>query len=103
MRKTIWVDDTLFSFIVTELPGNPDVAVLHGLFRLSGPQGNGKFGLAERCNLLYNVGYSSVQCTVDCGNQKEIACLEFNGFSCHHHFTSRRTGHKIGLWCKELK
>lgn len=95
----------LASAEVTSLPGCSQVAVIHNSFVL--PQarglGVGKAAHAERLEQLQGIHlYDAAVCTVDEDNFPQISILESAGWSRTITFTSRKTGHNVSLWVKEL-
>lgn len=102
MRRLCRVGNSVYSYILSEMPGNPDIAVLHGLYLCEGQGGENTKGLGKRLDILKDLGYSAVMVTVDKTNEKEKHSLRGNNVSYVNTFKSRRTGHEVTVYFKDL-
>ena len=91
-----------FTGHITPLAGCPDVAISHNVWTETPGSGCGASASLSRCNQLRNDGYSAVICTVNADNQVQKKILLKNGWSFGLSFRSRRNGHKVEIWTKEL-
>lgn len=92
-----------YSGEVTPLPGCPDVAVSHAVYSHTGPGGGrGKLANAMRSHQIYDLGYSAIVCTAEATNLAQLAILEAEKWQRVARFKSRRTGHALYLYIKEL-
>lgn len=91
-----------FSGEATPLPGNPDFVVSHGVFRMDGQGGSGKFACQLREQQLRELGYSVVMATVDSKNAKQINILQSRGWQQVGPFKSRRSGNSLFIFAKQL-
>lgn len=93
----------VFSGCVTPLPGCPDVAVSHAVYRHENSEdGYGRRANAMRLRQLKELGYSVVICTVDRANKRQIAILRGEGWQCVQSFHNKRTNNVVDIWFKYL-
>jgi L-amino acid N-acyltransferase YncA len=57
----------------------------------------------DRLEKIKELGYNLAICTVVEKNTREIKILEKNGWKKVYVFTSSVSGHKIGLWVKDIR
>lgn len=91
-----------FTGHITPLAGCPDVAISHNVWTETPGSGCGAEANLVRCRQLKETGYSAVICTVNVDNQAQKKILLKTGWSFGLSFHSRRTGHKVEIWTKEL-
>lgn len=87
------------------LPGCTQVAVSHSVFvppSIRG-QGKGKAANERRCQDAYALGYDYIMCTSDAANVAQNHILVENGWKSIDRFVSRKTGHTVLLWGKQLE
>lgn len=84
------------------LPGCTQIAVTHSVYVPPKDRGKGlgtKANAFRKAELFDCYGYDMVICTVDAANVTQRRILIKNGWTCLTSFKSRKTGHKVELWC----
>lgn len=89
-----------FTGLVTPMPGCPDLAVSHAVYRMEGDLGYGKKANLFRQDTLKVMGYSGMICTVDNLNYKQINILSETGWKEGPKFFNPRTGNLVSIWMK---
>ena len=92
----------IYTGLVTPMPGSPDVAVSHAVFRLEGDGGAGKLANLIRIGQIKKMGYSAVICIVDLDNTRQREILKANNWLEGPQFLSRRTKHNCSVWIQQL-
>ena len=89
---------------LTPLPGCQQVVISHGVFTEVSQRnkGYGKKDHASRLGTMRALMYDCAICTVDETNAAEIHILVSNGWHKVHTFTSRATGHVLGIWVRNI-
>ena len=83
---------------VTDLPGCPDIAVSHAVYKLLGNTPAGEDANRIRLKQLQELGYSGVLCTVNDSNRRQIEILESNGWTKCDSFLNMRTDHTVSIY-----
>lgn len=94
--------ENTYTGLVTPLPGCPDIAVSHRVFRSEGEGGEGKKAATKRLQQLKKAGFSAVLCTVDSSNVKQIKILHSTGWIFCKRIYNKRTKHNIDIFTKAL-
>lgn len=92
----------VFAGEVSPLPGCPDVAVSHALYRMRGPNGHGREAQRQRLEQLIEMGYSAALCTVADENVSQLAIMQKEGWLEAGWFKNKRTGHRVCLFFMPL-
>jgi hypothetical protein len=87
---------------VTPLPGCPDMAVSHAVYRMTGTGMFGKAANLERLQQLRDLGYSAVMCTVENNNVRQMSIMLGCGWQACGVFLNKRTQHHVALFFHEL-
>lgn len=89
---------------IDPLPGSTQVAVFHSAFVLPQyrNQGIGGFAHKARLQLAKDQLYDFAICTVDATNKYQIRNLTANDWSVRGSFTSKKTGHLVLIYGREL-
>ena len=87
-----------------DLPGCSQVCVSHSAFVLPDKRREG-FGTAyhqERLRQIADLKYDCAIATVADGNEYQKRILTEARWTCVHKFKSRKTGHYVGIWVKDI-
>jgi L-amino acid N-acyltransferase YncA len=88
---------------IDSLPGCSQVAVFHSVFNPTERQkGRGKIAHQARLDKARYLGYNLAVCTVDLNNVAQLKILESFGWKQAEIFCSSKTGHRVGLFTKEI-
>lgn len=84
---------------ITTMPGNSSIAISHGVYN-TGEKGKGKGTEAaiKRMQMLKDLGYSYMLCTVDGTNEPQKAIAIKLGWFRLDAFANPRTGHNIIIY-----
>ncbi len=96
--------DGIHNFQLDDLPGCSQVAVSHSMFinpKFRGQHRSYRHG-EYRIGMMKALGYDYAICTVDSNNVAEIKQLTKNGWSFIVCFTSKKTGHVVRIYGKNL-
>lgn len=91
-----------YTGFITPFPGSSDIAVSHGVYKMSGVASLGKEANMERCATLQAEGYSLVIATVNDENTKQKNILSACGWDYLYSYYNKRTRNKIQIWVKPL-
>lgn len=98
MRLTTEEGKSVFSYILSELPGCDGAAVVHGLYRSSGVPGFATKAGIKRDKQIFDSGYSAIVCTVNMDNVAQLHTLEKRGWKQIYVFKNNKTGNSVGIY-----
>jgi hypothetical protein len=101
-RYTQKVEENSYTGLITPFPGTSDVAVSHGVYKMSGNKSLGEAANIIRCKKLAEEGYSVVVAFVDDNNFRQQKILEHCGWVRSFSFFNKRTKNTLSLWSKQL-
>lgn len=88
---------------ITTFPGNSDIAVSHGVYNTGKRgQGIGTKAHVKRLDMLRDLGYKYVLCTVDAKNTTQQNILAKNYWHRLNILESDRTGNEIWLYGRHI-
>jgi GNAT superfamily N-acetyltransferase len=93
------------TFSLSTLPGCAQVCVSHAAFVLPEHRGKGigQQDHQERLNLVKDLKYDLVLCTVHSANLTQKHILGKNGWTKLTEFKNSNNGHLVELWCRHMK
>lgn len=90
---------------ITTLPGCTQIGVSHNVFVDPSRRGQGwgtEANLQRTAFMRDNMGYDYALCTVESTNEAQQKIMSVNGWKQLSYFVSRKTGHTVILYGKEL-
>ena len=87
---------------ITTMPGCTQIGISHAVYSINPGSGKGALANGARCEAMHGMGYDYALCTVDVQNEAQLKILRQNGWRCLDTFRSRKTGHHVAVYGKDL-